>query len=948
MKNKVFIFVIFLSILSIFSCSKTKYKGFKQYTTNFTAYYNTYFNIKQRYKIGYREATYGKQENTNDIISVFEFENDPQFFEGVAQFKETAPKVSKLLAIRPNSKWMDDALLVEGKIRYLKGDLDSAIQVLTYLVDYYPKGYVAGHLPAGKLKGYDDLLRNAVRKKEPIKQPKLKYKFARNEGQIWLIKALIKKGQYERAQSLIYQAEADMGFPQEYRKDLLKTQAILSITNKDYPKATEKLLAVLEDKKISKKERSRINFVLAQIYEKENSLGAAKNFYEMALKGKLKDDLEFEARLKSLTLSETNSEESLSILKKMLNKGKYSHSMDKIYLAMGNIHSSKNDMVKAIENYKLAISFAKNPNQKFVIFEKIGSLFYAKSNYVMAAKYYDSAQQVIPANYPNKKEFAKKVEALNKLLVHYNKFIENDSILDLAALGPEAAKDKIEKSLKKEYESEKAKEEFQASQILASESVSSNSLAGSPSQWYFSTKESIEKGRVSFQKKWGKLTLQDNWKRSSASLSDNSSSPAKAISGKSGELESQSLDLVAEVEASKLPFSESAKKPVIAEAQHALINMARIYHYEILDISKAIETYELLLKKYPKDIPNEDEVLYSLYRLYVEKEDIANAETIKNQLFAKFPNSKYSIYANNPNAKSDDEKSDLAVAKLYKDAYKEYRLANYNQALDKCLNIENSYPKHSLIPKVKLLKAFIYSYTNQSTPFIATLKDIIANHPNTDESKTAQDYLDIINKMKKDDKAETPIPAENELSNLNSPIANKDIAFKEDKAPVEIPKPIEEKKPEPAKATKTSVPTPPSNSTETKPSQNTEVKEDGLSIVNYTYNSKSPHFVLYRLQGKMSPNTAKTLLDVFLKTRWGAMRYKCEILEIENEKFVTIGKISNLEEVYSFDEKNKDEIMLQTLTQSSEKYFISSENLDILYISSGWKQYLSFYQKNYR
>lgn len=60
---------------------------------------------------------------------------------------------------------MDDAVLIEGKIRYLKGDLDSAIQLLSYLVDYYPKGYIAGHLPGGKLKRFDDMVRQAVRKR---------------------------------------------------------------------------------------------------------------------------------------------------------------------------------------------------------------------------------------------------------------------------------------------------------------------------------------------------------------------------------------------------------------------------------------------------------------------------------------------------------------------------------------------------------------------------------------------------------------------------------------------------------------------------------------------------------------------------------------------------------------------------------------------------------------
>lgn len=943
--------------LIISSCSKTKYSGVKQYKTNFISYYNTYFNVKQLYKVGYRESVSGKQESTGDIISVFDYENDPELFTSTAQFKNTTPKVTKLLAVRPYNKWMDDAVLIEGKIRYLKGDLDSAVLLLSYLVDYYPKGYYVGHLPGGRLKGFDEKVRAATRNKEPIHQPKFKYKFARNEGIIWLAKAYIKIKSYDRASNLIYTAEADMGFPIEYRKDLLKTKVMLDLAKEDYEKAYEHINTLLGEYKLSKKEKGRMYFILGQLNEKEKKYAAAKDNFEKALENKLRGDLEFEAKLRMLSYAQSDSEGALSALKKMLNKGKYEQNADKIYFAMGNIMAEKNQIDKAIEYYRKALASAKNQNQKFIVFEKMASIFYDKTNYVLAAKYYDSAQQIIPQSYPNKKDFFKKVEALNRLLAHYNKYIENDSILELAALGPEKAKDKIEKEIKRAYEKEKAKELQLETEALNSQTVASTSLNPSGGkQWYFSTKENIDRGRILFQKKWGKLLLKDNWHRSSASA-DNMANTANKEMTKDGMLnngEEMSTDIVAEVEANKLPFSKEAKKPLISEVQKALVAMARIYHYEIKDLKKAIETYEILFSKYGENLENEDEHLYSLYRLYLETDKADKAEDLKAKLIKKFPQSKYSLYALNPNAKSDDEKSDLAVAKRYKETYGQYQKAFYSEALDMCNALITDYPDHKLVPKVKLLRAFIYSYTNNPIQYESALKDILAAHNTSDEAKVAQEYLDLFYKLKKGESPATPnefvpVSSSKEDADPSKPLLTKEsevVSVPQKKIPVEQLKentPVEKKVDLPPKEDVNTRKT-----TETISSNNTKQTQDGLQIVNYYYKPETKHYVLFYLNKDLKETTAKNLSDVYLKTNYKNSGYKAEIVELEHQKFIAIGGLKNLAVAIDFYNQASADVLFQKLVYGSDKYYISSENLDILYISSGWEQYVSFYNKNYR
>ena len=939
-------FLLLILIVTEVSCSHTKYKGFRQYFTNFTSYYNTYFNIQNKYRVGYRQSTQLAQENTNDIVSVFEYENDPDLFKGSSQFNETAPKVSKLLTLRPYNKWMDDAILVQGKISYLRADYDSAITLLAYVVDNYPKGYYNGHLPSNRRPGYDEMVKMAGREKKPIKQPRFKFHFAKNEATIWLIKAYIKRKQYERAQTLIFQAEGDMSFPQEYRNALLKTQIMLQIEQEQYQGAIEKLNVLLEQK-LKKKDASRMQFILAQLYEKLGDHGSANTHYVLALKGKLKNDLEFEAKLKSLTYDNKNADVALSKLKKMLNKGSYSNNLDKLYLAIGKVYEGKDDEANAIKNYKLASANSKSNNIKFVVFDKIGSLYYKKSNYLEAANYYDSALQVIPTNYPKKNEFTKKTEALKALLVHYRNYIKNDSILDLTALGEIGARDKIEKAVRKEQSRMKAEELFKETTKLNPDVKAPSVVTSSPTvsggSWYFSSKENVEKGKIAFQKKWGKITRTDNWNKSKGS--------SIAIQNDKGDLpevadhSSMSPDMIAEIEVRKLPFDEKDKAPLISEVQTSLIGMARIYSFEIKDIDKAIETYEILFKKYSTNLSSEDEALYSLYRLYLDKDDVANATRVKSMLVAKFPQSKYSMYANNPNAKSQDEKSDLTVAKSYREAFLEYKRGNYELALGICNSLEADHKDHALLPKIQLLKAYIYSSSNMFPEFKSTLETILAKSKDSLVNIDAKELLDILNKVDREKinlvSQSLPIDKVNAIESVAAVKPDLVNPIEQNKKQIQSGEnSIKEEKMDPILSE--------ISSPSSKSSQITDSKKLEESFSNYEYDPSSSHYLLFKLKGSLSQGSAKTVADIYFKTKWSHFRLKSEFLQLGSDKYLTIGKLATLDQAKSLQEAVLSDAMMQTLVKNSDLYLISTSNLDILYISMDWNSYMSFYNKRYR
>lgn len=934
MRRKSVYFIIILVVLSELSCSNTKYSGVKQYYSNFVSYYNTYFNISNRYKVGYRTATQSAQENTSDFISVFEYENDAEIFKSAGQFSETAPKLNKLLALRPYNKWIDDALLVEGKIRYLRGEYDSAQLLLQLVTEKYPKGYVSGHLPANKLKGYDNMVKVASRKKEPIRQPRFKYHFAKNEASIWLIKTLIKRKQYDKALTTIIQTDEDFSFPLQQRKHLIRTRVMYYLAIEDFRGAKEQIEKFFELQNSTKKERGRMRFLLAQIAEKQNDNSTAAHEYTMALKETLSPDLEFEAKLKSLSFNSRNPDEAVSSLRAMLRKGSNISNLDKIYLALGNVYLIKKDEKTAIKNYKLGVESCKTDSRKFVMYEKIAQTYYQLSNYLLAANYYDSANTKLPENYPNKKEFARKTEALKKLLKEYNLYYESDSILELASLGEDKAIEKIAKQIKKERNAVKAQELQKETSLLADDAkATTDKNKPASNTWYFEDKELVEKGKLLFQRKWGKLSLQDNWRRASPNVNASNSSPESKDLNPLDDIKSLNLspEDIAAIEVKRLPFSESKKISFMELAQQGLIGMARIYHYDIQDLDKAIETYELLYKKYPKNIPREDEVLYSLYRLYIDKENLDKANDIKSQLTIKFPNSKYALYAINPNAKSNDEKAEQLVGQIYKKSYLDYSKGQYEDALAGIETIELNYSTNSIYPKALLLKAFIYGASGQSAETIKVLNLILTktkDDNNSEDAKKAADMLQYLNGAK---------PASRQMEESVISESSNASLF------VSLRKAKEQSQTNAVESSKESSET---ASEIKRAEEKSEKPKSSQNFINYHNDKKSAHAILYKLNPNLSSSAARTIAEQYLRTLPKA--YLAEKMSLGTDKFISILSFSNFQSASEFHSQSINNKAFESLLNNSEIFFITTNNLDILYISMGWKEYQSFYEKNYR
>ncbi len=106
--------VIVILSLSVFSC----------------AYFNTFHNTKKYFN----EARKEREKRPGDVPSSAE----------VAKYNQTIEKASKILEIYPDSKYVDDAVMILGECFYYKDDYVRAERKFEEIITYFPKSEYVG------------------------------------------------------------------------------------------------------------------------------------------------------------------------------------------------------------------------------------------------------------------------------------------------------------------------------------------------------------------------------------------------------------------------------------------------------------------------------------------------------------------------------------------------------------------------------------------------------------------------------------------------------------------------------------------------------------------------------------------------------------------------------------------------------------------------------------
>ena len=714
---------------------------------NLTSHYNIYFNGLESYKKGLEKANSSIQNDYNHILDLFLFEDETVHSTVSSDMKRAIDKATKVITVhsitaKPKvkegnqsaserafyekneyNKWVDDSYLLMGKAYMYQGEFFLASETFKHIMITFPE---------------EDVHYLAM---------------------IWLSRAYIMIDEDREAERILISLSDEADLPKEYLKAFYTTRTQLYLKNQEYGQAAEQLEKAMEQKGNSKEDKIRYTYILAQLYEAagQNNLALAK--FKKVTKYNPPYEMAFNARVSMAEVfesGEANSADLKKLLGKMLKDSKNVEYKDQIYFALGNIAMEEGDREKAIEYYQLSVSTSvQNQYQKGYSSLTLAKIYYDEPDYMLSAAYYDSAVSFLDRDYPGYAGLASLSASLGNLVSNVSTYELEDSVQVLAALPEEQRLSVIdgiiEKVRNKEEEERLAQQQamqdqaFNQSMLYGGNQSSGRENSMTGGQWYFYNLNAKSFGQPEFRMKWGERKLEDNWrrknKRTISNLDQEGGTQTDSLEGGGGTpvLDNKSREFYL----ANIPLSDSAMEMSNDRMEEALYNMGVIYKEQLLDYEESIKAFKELIRRFPESaqVPT---VYYYLYELNNNIQKPTEAQYYANLLTESYPESHYAKLLTNPNYLNELEEEEMKVVHDYENVYNLYQQSDYKGVItsaDKALKV---YKDDPLVPKFKLIRAMALGAEDGKETMKVALDSLIKQHPETEESKQAQEIIDYM------------------------------------------------------------------------------------------------------------------------------------------------------------------------------------------------------------
>lgn len=728
---------LLLLVLIFAGCSTEKNTRASRTFHNITSHYNIYFNANESIKEGMLTIDERIEDDFTRLLPIYK-ESDVSAAKMVKSDMEYAiVKCSKLIEIhsitkKPKrkkgggsrkyqefasqeefNKWIDDSYLLMGRAYFYQHNYFAAIDNFSYVVRKYPNEETA------------------------------------DEAQVWLIRAYTELERYIEANEVIQAVNAYEDFPKKLEYDLAVASANYYIKQGEYDNAI-RLLDIAIKKKFWRKDKARLQYIIAQLYqEMDRNMEASEAFRKVT---KMNPDykMAFNAKINSAGVfsGEGNTEDLKKELNKMLRDKKNAEFQDQIYYALGNVYFREGNRAVAKDNYRLSVSSSYNNQfQRALSSITLADLHYEDLRYRDAQSYYDSAMIIIDETYPNYENLSARYKSLTNLVDNLWTVEREDSLQKIAQMSDKEREALIARLIKEEQERQRNMENVAIQGAQNSGYYRSNRYrmgmgSSGGAGWYFYNPQTVTYGRVTFQQQWGRRPLEDDWRRANKNTIsvDEMDEFADEIEP---EEQREEDPLKKEFYTQDLPLNDSLMAVSHEKIRDALYNAGKIFKSEFEDYPRSAESFEELNRRYPENIYLLS-AYFDLYDLYELMGNTEQANYFRNLIISGFPESKFAQYLQNPNFFIEMEARNDSLNRLYQETFRNYKLGRYQNVVPLTTQMKQMKPDSVIIPKIDFMEMVANGVLTDVHNFEGLLKAYLEQYPNKEPSPLAQEILTLI------------------------------------------------------------------------------------------------------------------------------------------------------------------------------------------------------------
>ncbi|MDR2473032.1 MAG: hypothetical protein LBD53_05625 [Tannerella sp.] len=518
----------------------------------------------------------------------------------------------------------------------------------------------------------------------------------------------------------------------------------------------------------NRRQKARQRYLLGQLYARNEMNDLAYKTFGKVASSNPPYEIEFAARIRQTEVfSGGDCNKIVKMLKRMAKSDKNKDFLDQVYYAMGNVYMTQQDTTKAIESYALGIEKSTlNGFDKAVCQIRLGDIYFTQTEYLKAQPCFSGAISGITKEYKDYERVAKLSEALDALAIHFEAVTLQDSLQKLAQMPEKERLAVIDKIIEQVKEDEKrAKEEAEKEEYLAQQNAMGSNLnprannamppvgggldAGA---FYFYNMQVVNQGKTQFQTKWGKRTLEDNWRRRNKKtellMSDEeimAQSPADSLELPSDSLQAAVDSLASDPLSREYYLQQIPLTPEDLEASNKIIedglyNMGMVYKDKLEDKTLTVNTFETLDRRFPDNIYRLD-YYYQVYIMALMFEDTELAASYRQKIINDFPESDYAIAVSDPDYVRNMRLLNIIPDSLYQITYSRY-LADDTAAVRANYNtVSTKFPLSELMPKYMFINALSYVQSGDALRFKDELTALTEKYPNVDVTELASEIL---------------------------------------------------------------------------------------------------------------------------------------------------------------------------------------------------------------